>query len=656
MEVARTSMWHAGAPQFLWPQAVRYAAHHLNLWPRWVFYDQVTHQFFASHDVTFDESDSYYKSRPHRGSEVFPPPLFLTLEPPLVDPVAPPPSRPAPSGVSHVTPQSSPPQRPVRVVFRGARGAVAEGEGTGAAGARRVSSGGAGGVRVETTPEEDMAVSTLRPRPNSPLGFPSVPQFPPRSPPRPVAAEPGIVPGGGIEVPGGVGAGDTSIATLAPRTVCFLTRVQRLDSSSNSNSSSSRQRRQSSNDLETCPTQHLHALFVFFLPSPPVPPVESLSSSQWTHRSPLSRAVSPEPRRSRYRADGLFHLILRSRIPPPPVLPQPPELSLTVFHDPLSDNLRSSCPVVSCVLSALVTLTTAPLSSVSALVTTVAGFASSHHLDYAAHLLGFLAAAVPHLCAMLLAPEGDRDALDISIPRNHAEAVSRPWASFWRAAEEAEIASYRSTGTYVDAVPPPGANVVCSMCQREGVDFFQTFAPTPKMTTLWVLLHIAAHRDYDLHSLDFSTAFLQGSLHEQIWMRRLPGFTGTYPLGIQWQLRRPVYGLREAPREWHDTLRTTLAALEFFPPFADPSLFVRRGSTPFFFLVYVDDLVFATLDRHALVSVKEELQRRHTCTDLGELQCYLGLQITRDKATCTITLTQLYMVEQILTRFRFPFS
>ncbi|CAI7764252.1 unnamed protein product [Closterium sp. NIES-54] len=325
MEVARTSMWHAGAPQFLWPQAVRYAAHHLNLWPRWVFYDQVTHQFFASHDVTFDESDSYYKSRPHRGSEVFPPPLFLTLEPPLVDPVAPPPSRPAPSGVSHVTPQSSPPQRPVRVVFRGARGAVAEGEGTGAAGARRVSSGGAGGVRVETTPEEDMAVSTLRPRPNSPLGFPSVPQFPPRSPPRPVAAEPGIVPGGGIEVPGGVGAGDTSIATLAPRT--------------------------------------------------------------WTHRSPLSRAVSPEPRRSRYRADGLFHLILRSRIPPPPVLPQPPELSLTVFHDPLSDNLRSSCPVVSCVLSALVTLTTAPLSSVSALVTTVAGFASSHHLDYAAHLV-----------------------------------------------------------------------------------------------------------------------------------------------------------------------------------------------------------------------------------------------------------------------------
>ncbi|CAI7846204.1 unnamed protein product [Closterium sp. NIES-54] len=150
------------------------------------------------------------------------------------------------------------------------------------------------------------------------------------------------------------------------------------------------------------------------------------------------------------------------------------------------------------------------------------------------------------------------------------------------------MASYRSTITYVDVVPPPGANVVSGMwlykvkrlpgappvikaryvargfSQREGVDFFQTFAPTPKMTTLQVLLHIAAQRDYELHSLDFSTVFLQGSLHEQIWLRRPPGFTGTFPFGTQWQLRQPVYGLHQAPREWQDTLRTTLAALTSF--------------------------------------------------------------------------------------------
>ncbi|CAI7865048.1 unnamed protein product [Closterium sp. NIES-53] len=63
-------------------------------------------------------------------------------------------------------------------------------------------------------------------------------------------------------------------------------------------------------------------------------------------------------------------------------------------------------------------------------------------------------------------------------------------------------------------------------------------------------------------------------------------------------------------------LRVALT-LDFFPLSADPSLLVRRGLTPFFVLVYVDDLVFATPDRRSLASVKEGLQRRHTCTDLG---------------------------------------
>ncbi|CAI7894606.1 unnamed protein product, partial [Closterium sp. NIES-53] len=107
------------------------------------------------------------------------------------------------------------------------------------------------------------------------------------------------------------------------------------------------------------------------------------------------------------------------------------------------------------------------------------------------------------------------------------------------------------------------------------------------MTTLRVLLHVAALRDYLLHSLDFSRAFLQGSLHEEIWLRHPRGFTGSFPAGTQWSLRRPVYGLCQAPREWHDTLRTTLAALGFAPSTADPSLFLRTDTTlpPFYVLV-----------------------------------------------------------------------
>ncbi|CAI7893103.1 unnamed protein product [Closterium sp. NIES-54] len=165
----------------------------------------------------------------------------------------------------------------------------------------------------------------------------------------------------------------------------------------------------------------------------------------------------------------------------------------------------------------------------------------------------------------------------------------------------------------------------------------------------------SAQRDYELHSLDFSSASLQGRLHEEIWLHCPLGFTDTFLPGTKWSLRRPVYGLLQSPREWHDTLRSTLRDLGFRPSSTDPSPFVRIGSTPFFILVYVDDLVFATADRAALAEVKSELQKRHTCNDLGELHRYLGLHITRVRALAP-SLTQPHMVQQVLRRFGFHFS
>ncbi|CAI7753882.1 unnamed protein product [Closterium sp. NIES-54] len=267
-----------------------------------------------------------------------------------------------------------------------------------------------------------------------------------------------------------------------------------------------------------------------------------------------------------------------------------------------------------------------------------------------------LAAAIPRFTSMLLAHEGDPDAPDIPTPCSYADAITGPYSSQWQAAMDAEMASWKSTGTYVEEVPPPRANIVDGMWIFRGVDYFHTFSPTPKMTTLQVLLHVAAQRDYELHSLDFSTAFLQGSLHEEIWLRRPPGFTGSFHAGTQWSLQRPVYGLCQAPREWHDTLKTTLAALGFAPSTADPTLFLRTDTSlpPFFVLMYVDDLVFATADTEAPTLVKSELQNRHTCTDLGELRSYLGLHITRDRARRTITLIQSHMLHQFLQRFAPP--
>ncbi|CAI7865906.1 unnamed protein product, partial [Closterium sp. NIES-53] len=443
-------------------------------------------------------------------------------------------------------------------------------------------------------------------------------------------------------------------------------------------------------------------------PASPLPgpsPYSGPTRGVTERREPESRPVSPASRSASPLRTVRAGRVSRPRLPPIPgthsmtlrpstapqrvPLPSPPTPSLPDGPDPESSSASSALVAelvhfaAACRLDYATSLV-AESASVSICPPSVGGECAlgTDVLEDKQEDFECIAASVPHLVSMVLAPEGDPDALDIPTPRSYAEAIEGPYSSQWQAAMDAEMASWKSSGTYVDEVPPPGANIISGMwifrvkrppgsrpafraryvargfSQRQEVDFFQTFSPTPKMTTLRVLLHVAAQRDYELHSLDFSTAFLQGSLHEEIWLRHPPGFTGSFPTGTQWSLWRPVYGLRQAPREWHDTLRTTLASLGFAPSTSNPSLFLRTDTTlpPFYVLVCVDDLVFATANTEALAHVKSELQKRHTCTDLGELTSYLGLRITRDRAQRTITMTQSHMVQQVLQCFGFTYS
>ncbi|CAI7854673.1 unnamed protein product [Closterium sp. NIES-54] len=306
-------------------------------------------------------------------------------------------------------------------------------------------------------------------------------------------------------------------------------------------------------------------------PSPYTGPTGGLAEL----RAPASRPASParpactSRRTSRPRpaaVPGTHQMTLRPSTAPLRVpLPSPPASPLPAFADPESDSLRAASPTVARFLATVVTDPSLSSTAASALVAELVDFAARCRLDYAASLVAesasvcppsvggecalstdvledrqeefqCFAAALPHLMSTLLAPEGDPDAPDIPTPRSYAEAIEGQYSSQWQAAMDAEMASWKSTGTYVDEVPPPGANIVSGMwifrvkrppgsppvfearyvargfSQRQGVDYFQTFSPTLKMTTLRVLLHVAAHRDYELHSLDFSTTFLQGSL------------------------------------------------------------------------------------------------------------------------------------------------
>ncbi|CAI7852285.1 unnamed protein product, partial [Closterium sp. NIES-54] len=721
MDVPRTSMIHAAAPHFLWPFAVQYAAHQINLQP---------HVSLPETTPTLRWTGKVGDASAFRG--------------------------PAPSGVSQVDPAE-----PVEVAVDSgaARGADPAGAGTGGAETGGAESGGAetgraepGGVAPEGTvsggAEPALAES------GGALGLPS--RREPLSPQRlrewysrhcRVAAGAGAGAAGGAGTAGG-GAGFGAAGGAAGAGVAGGAGAAgggTVAGAAGGAAGTGDPGAEGTGSVFAVsggaarPRQYYVPLLQQVLRSPPSPgppppflsppPVQSQSQLQpasplpgpfpysgptrgLTERcEPESRPVSPASRSASPVRTVRAGRVSRPRLP---LVPGSHSMTLRPSTAPeRSDSLRAARPTVTRFQATAVTDPLFESTAASALVTELVDFAAACCLDYSTSLVAesasasvcppsvggecalgtdvlddrqeefeCFAASVPHLVSMLLAPEGDPDALDIPTPRSYAEAIEGPYSSQWQAAMDAEMASWKSRGTYVDEVPPPGANIVSGIwifrvkrppgsppafkaryvargfSQRQGVDFFQTFSPTPKMTTLRVLLHVAARRDYKLHSLDFSTAFLQGSLHEEIWLRRPPGFTGSFPAGTQWSLRRPVYGLRQAPREWHVTLRTTLDSLGFAPSTADPSLFLRTDTTlpPFYVLVYVDDLIFATADTEALAHVKSELQKRHTCRDLGELTSYLGLRITRDRAQRTITLTQSHMVQQVLQRFGFTYS
>ncbi|CAI7922719.1 unnamed protein product [Closterium sp. NIES-54] len=297
-------------------------------------------------------------------------------------------------------------------------------------------------------------------------------------------------------------------------------------------------------------------------PSPYAGPTGGLAE----RREPESRPALPVctartsrrvPRPRPPAVPGTHQMALRPSTAPQRVpLPSPPASSLPALADPASDSLRAASPTVTRLLATVVTDPSFESTAASALVTELVDFATHCRLDFATSLVA------ESLCPPSV---GGECALSTDVLEDRQEEFQCFAAAIPHlAAMDAEMASWKSTGTYVDEVPPPGANIVSGMwifrvkrppgsppvfkaryvargfSQRQGVDYFQTFSLTPKMTTLRVLLHVAAQRDYALHSLDFSTALLQGSLHEEIWLRRPPGFTGLFPPGTQWSLRRPV--------------------------------------------------------------------------------------------------------------------
>lgn len=235
-------------------------------------------------------------------------------------------------------------------------------------------------------------------------------------------------------------------------------------------------------------------------------------------------------------------------------------------------------------------------------------------------------------------------------PKNYSQAVQHPQ---WRDAMAREIKALEDNNTWTLEPLPEGKKLVGSRwvykikykangeidkykarlvakgyTQVEGEDFTETFAPVAKMTTIRCLLSIAAVKNWELHQMDVSNAFLHGDLNEEVYMAVPPGYVVTNPR-LVCRLRKSLYGLRQASRNWYAKLSQALIHYGFQQCSADHSLFTYSlGSNFLAILVYVDDLIIAGNDTSACNNFKDYLSKCFHMKDLGKLKYFLGLELS----------------------------
>ncbi|KAE9592424.1 putative RNA-directed DNA polymerase [Lupinus albus] len=167
--------------------------------------------------------------------------------------------------------------------------------------------------------------------------------------------------------------------------------------------------------------------------------------------------------------------------------------------------------------------------------------------------------------------------------------------------------------------------------QMEGVDYSNTFSHVVKITTIRVVLALAAAKTWHLEQLDINNAFLHGDLHEEVYMVPPPGLSLPQP-NLVCKLHKSLYGLKQASREWHTTLSAKLISLGYSHSQADQALFTKGTPTSFTaILVYVDDLVLIGNNLVELKHVKHVLHQCFRIKDLGPLRYFLGLEISKSK-------------------------
>ncbi|KAJ9565087.1 hypothetical protein OSB04_001053 [Centaurea solstitialis] len=188
--------------------------------------------------------------------------------------------------------------------------------------------------------------------------------------------------------------------------------------------------------------------------------------------------------------------------------------------------------------------------------------------------------------------------------------------------------------------------------QKDGIDYKETFSPVSKKDSLRIIMALVAHYDLELHQMDVKTAFLNGELQEEVYMSQPEGYTLKGQEDKVCKLKKSIYGLKQASRQWYLKFNETINAFGFEENVVDPCIYLKISGRKFIFLVlYVDDILLASSDLGLLHETKVYLSKNFEMKDMGEASYVIGIEISRDRSRGLLGLSQKAYIERVLERF-----
>nr|ABN08974.1 gag-pol polyprotein, putative [Medicago truncatula] len=186
--------------------------------------------------------------------------------------------------------------------------------------------------------------------------------------------------------------------------------------------------------------------------------------------------------------------------------------------------------------------------------------------------------------------------------------------------------------------------------QVERLDFDETFAPVARLESIRLLLGVACILKFKLFQMDVKSAFLNGYLHEEVFVEQPKGFIDPNFPDHVYKLKKALYGLKQAPRAWYERLTEFLINQGYKKGGTDKTLFVKKEHGGVMIAqIYVDDIVFGGMSNQMVQHFVQQMQSEFEMSLVGELTYFLGLQIRQMEDT--IFISQSKYAKNIVRKF-----